>query len=74
MKISDEPVQLGRVSLTPRQSSNGSGRVNEYEVWTSASDCTAETGGFVKQAEGELDGLVANSKLVRGITFDPAPP
>ncbi|GAA4898315.1 hypothetical protein GCM10025789_15200 [Tessaracoccus lubricantis] len=71
VKISDIPVQLGRVRLTPRQSSNGSGRVNAYELWTSASACTADTSDFVKRAEGSFDGLVVNNKIEREITFPP---
>ncbi|WP_220488271.1 endo-alpha-N-acetylgalactosaminidase family protein [Tessaracoccus sp. MC1756] len=71
VKVADTPVQLGRVRLTPRQSSNGSGRVNEYELWTSASACTTDTTDFVKRAEGSFDGLVVNNKIEREITFPP---
>lgn len=35
VKLADQAVNLGRVTLTPRQSSNG--RVNEYELWTAPS-------------------------------------
>ncbi|WP_230197461.1 endo-alpha-N-acetylgalactosaminidase family protein [Timonella senegalensis] len=69
VKLSDEPVALGKVTLTPRQSSNGSGRVNEYELWTSADkDCTADS--FTKAVSGNFPGNVADYALGRDIVLD----
>ena len=33
-KLGDEAVDLGKVEITPRSSSNGSGRMHDYELYT----------------------------------------
>nr|WP_269452159.1 discoidin domain-containing protein [Tessaracoccus coleopterorum] len=69
VKLADEAVQVGRVTLTPRQSSNGSGRVNEYELLAATGpDCTAAT--YTKVAEGSFPGDVASALTDRVITLD----
>ncbi|AQP43516.1 discoidin domain-containing protein [Tessaracoccus flavus] len=68
VKLADEAVSLGRVHLTPRQSSNGSGRVHEYELHTAVGDC--ETATYAKVAEGSFPGEVATYSEVRTITLD----
>lgn len=32
VKLASTPINLGKIELTPRQSSSGSGRANEYEL------------------------------------------
>lgn len=47
----DEPVELGRFHLTPRQDT-GSGMINDYEILTAAGDCT--TAEYTLQKSGTL--------------------
>lgn len=68
IKLADQAVQFGRVTLTPRQSSNGSGRANEYELQTANGDCTTAT--YTKVAEGAFSGLVADNAKDQVITLD----
>lgn len=68
IKLADAPVQLGRVKLTPRQSSNGSGRVNEYELLTATGDCSSAS--YTKVAEGSFPGDLATALQDRVITLD----
>ncbi|MCC2594479.1 endo-alpha-N-acetylgalactosaminidase family protein [Tessaracoccus sp. OS52] len=68
VRIAPEPVQLGQVRLTPRQSSNGSGRVNEYELWTAAGDCASAD--YTLAATGSFPGDVASYAQERTITLD----
>ncbi|MGO1487974.1 MAG: endo-alpha-N-acetylgalactosaminidase family protein [Arachnia sp.] len=68
IKLADDAVSLGRVRLLPRQSSNGSGRVNDYELWTSSGEC--ETGDYTKAKEGSFPGDVATATLEREIVLD----
>ncbi|QXT63218.1 NPCBM/NEW2 domain-containing protein [Tessaracoccus palaemonis] len=70
LRLADEAVNLGRVTLTPRQSSNGSGRVHEYELWTANGDCT--TAEYSKVAEGEFSGAVTELAKDQVITLDEA--
>ncbi len=63
-----ETVNLGKIDITPRQSSSGSGRARAWQLWTSADpNCAADT--FTKQAEGEFPGEVATYAEVRTITL-----
>lgn len=50
IELGDEAVDLGRVVLTPRQSSNGSGRVAQYSIQT-AESCEAD---FTEVAKGDV--------------------
>ncbi|WCC79320.1 endo-alpha-N-acetylgalactosaminidase family protein [Cutibacterium equinum] len=72
VKLGDQPVDLGRVDLTPRQSSNGSGRVHEYKLYAvNTPQCTKDSfGSAAPVASGQFDGLVANKARVRSITLD----
>lgn len=68
IKLGAAPVDLARVRLLPRQSSNGSGRVNAYELWTSTSPTCADD-SFTKRAEGSFDGLLVNKAIERSIVL-----
>lgn len=71
VKLSDTEVNLGKIALSPRLTSNGSGRVRAYQLFTSTdANCAAET--FIQQATGEFDGEIANKAAVREIVL-PAP-
>lgn len=72
VSLGDEAVDLGRVDLTPRQSSNGSGRVHEYALNAiDTAECTADAfEGAEPVKTGSFDGLVAENKTVRQIVLD----
>ena len=61
-------VDLGRVHLTPRQSSTGSGRVHEYDLQVTTGDCL--TGTYTSVATGSFPGDTATFAQVRTITLD----
>lgn len=69
IRLADEPVDLAKVVLTPRQSSNGSGRVHEYELYTSTDPECAED-SFTLAAEGAFGGEVAEALEDRSIALD----
>lgn len=68
VKISDTEVNLGKIALSPRLSSNGSGRVRAYQLFTSTdANCAADT--FTAQVSGEFDGEIANKTAIREIVL-----
>ncbi len=75
--LGQQEENLGRVTLTPRQSSNGSGRVHEYtvEVSTDANCQVAENvqaAQFTQVAAGEVSAAPTAGKLAPvEITFNP---
>lgn len=72
IKLADKAVDLARVDLTPRQSSNGSGRVHEYKLFAvNTPQCTKDSFGTASPVtSGQFDGLVANKAQVRSIVLD----
>lgn len=69
VRIAPAPVEVSRVRLQPRLDSNGSGRIGDYELYTS-SDPTCADGAFERVASGSFDGLLSNSRLERTITLE----
>lgn len=61
--------EVGRVRLLPRQSSNDSGRVHEYELYAATGDCSTATFESLV-AEGAFPGDVAGNAIERTITLD----
>ena len=72
VQLGKDPVQLGRVELTPRQSSTGSSRVGEYDLFAvSAPECTpAAFEGKSPVKSGSFDGAVSTAAETRQITLD----
>lgn len=72
IQLGDNAVPLGRVSLTPRQSSNGSGRVGDYDLYAiDAPTCSTEAFENTQPVKsGSFNGLVSENKAVREITLD----
>ena len=70
IKLADEAVNLGQVRLTPRQTSTGSGRVNEYRVETATGDCATAT--YTERTTGSFPGDEATAAQERSIVLDPA--
>lgn len=72
-----EVNNLGRVTLTPRQSSNGSGRVGDYEVQVSTdTQCSAastvDAAEFTTVSDGSVEAKPASGKLADvNVTFTP---
>lgn len=66
IKIAEQPTSVARVRLTPRQSSNGSGRVHEYSLYAST-DNTCADDAYTLVTEGEFDGLVEKAAQERAI-------
>ncbi|WP_052459929.1 endo-alpha-N-acetylgalactosaminidase family protein [Tessaracoccus massiliensis] len=68
-KLGAAAVDLGRVHLSPRLSSNGSGRINEYVLETAVgADCAAAS--YTEVATGSFPGDLASREEVRTITLD----
>ncbi|MDO4666206.1 MAG: endo-alpha-N-acetylgalactosaminidase family protein [Actinomycetaceae bacterium] len=67
VQVADGPVKLGKIVLTPRQSSNGSGRAHSYEVQASP---TCAEGSFTTVKTGEFPGDTATSAQDREIIFE----
>lgn len=72
IQLGDEPVDLGRISLTPRRSSNGSGRVGDYSLYAIATDTCSNAAfdGVSAVKTGSFGGEVADALTVREITLD----
>lgn len=73
--LGKEVADLGRVTLTPRQSSNGSGRLGQYEVLVStdtncADSSTADIADYKSVKTGEID---ANKSYMDDVNIDFAP-
>lgn len=76
-----EVSNLGQLTLTPRQSSNGSGRVGEYVIETSvdpkcSDEATVESAEFKKAASGQQEAgqPYSSANLVDlDVNFDPRP-
>lgn len=68
VKLADEPIKLGKVKLTPRQSSNGSGRVHDYQLLTSTSP-TCDESTFTLATQGAFGGEVTDALIDREITI-----
>lgn len=69
VRLADEPVELAQVRLTPRQDSNGSGRIGDYEIHASR-DAECADGAYQKVAEGGFGGELAEAATERVITLD----
>jgi endo-alpha-N-acetylgalactosaminidase len=69
VRLADEPVELARVRLTPRQDSNGSGRIGDYEIHAST-DAECADGAYEKVAGGGFGGELADATTERVITLD----
>lgn len=69
VQVSESPVEVARVRLQPRQDSNGSGRIGDYEIHTSTDPECADT-AYTKAAEGSFDGALADATTERTITLD----
>lgn len=65
VKLGEKPAEISRVSLTPRQSSNGSGRAAEYSIETST-DATC-AGGFGEVATGTV---AAAADITQDVVID----
>lgn len=73
VKLGDAPVDLGRIDLVPRQSSNGSGRVGEYEIFALNTSGSCDAAAFEKAepiTSGSFD--AEDNSSTRQITFTPA--
>ncbi|MDO5050052.1 MAG: endo-alpha-N-acetylgalactosaminidase family protein [Actinomycetaceae bacterium] len=64
--------ELGRIDLLPRQSSNGSGRVNEYQVWAVQAETCDENQfeGVTPVATGSVEATADITKAVE-VPFTP---
>ena len=69
VRLSDEPVEMAQVRLTPRQDSNGSGRIGDYEIHAST-DAECADDAFEKVAEGSFGGELAEATTERVVTLD----
>jgi len=69
VQVSESPVEVARVRLQPRQDSNGSGRIGDYEIHTSTDPECADT-VYTKAAEGSFDGALVDATTERTITLD----
>ncbi len=67
IRIADVPVALGRVHLTPRESSNGSGRIRDYKLLTATGDCATAT--YTERASGTFPGDRGSRTEARTITL-----
>ncbi|MDO4412316.1 endo-alpha-N-acetylgalactosaminidase family protein [Cutibacterium sp.] len=72
VKLGDAPINLGRIDLTPRQSSNGSGRAHQYKLFAvNTPTCTADSfNAAAPVASGEFDGKVATSGQTQSIVLN----
>ncbi|MGP9538135.1 endo-alpha-N-acetylgalactosaminidase family protein [Brachybacterium sp. AOP43-C2-M15] len=69
VQVAEEPVEVARVRLQPRQDSSGSGRIGDYEIHASSDpDCTDDA--YRKVADGGFDGALAEATTERTITLD----
>ncbi|MCS4483942.1 endo-alpha-N-acetylgalactosaminidase family protein [Gleimia sp. 6138-11-ORH1] len=72
VKLGDSPVKLAKVVLTPRQSSNGSGRANEWELYTSTDGTCDENSTFTLAQRGSFPGDTATYASDREIHIKPS--
>lgn len=69
VRLAEVPVEMARVRLQPRQDSNGSGRIGDYEIHAST-DAECADGAYEKVAEGGFGGELADASTERVITLD----
>ena len=69
VQLADEPVEMARVRLQPRQDSSGSGRIGDYEIHAST-DAECADDAFEKVAEGSFGGELAEATTERVVTLD----
>lgn len=67
-KLGDEAVNLGKVEITPRSSSNGSGRMHDYELYT-ANTKTCNNAAFSSAKPVATGSYGASDTSIRKITF-----
>lgn len=72
IKLSEEKVKLAKLTLTPRQSSNGSGRAHDWEVAVTKDGSCTETSTFETIKTGSFPGEAAAYNLDRDILIKPA--
>ena len=67
-KLGDEAVNLGKVEITPRSSSNGSGRMHDYELYT-ADTKTCNNAAFSSAKPVAAGSYGVSNTSIRKITF-----
>ena len=67
-KLGDEAVDLGKVEITPRSSSNGSGRMHDYELYT-ADTKTCNNAAFSSAKPVAAGSYGVSNTSIRKITF-----
>ncbi|MDO5060258.1 MAG: endo-alpha-N-acetylgalactosaminidase family protein [Actinomycetaceae bacterium] len=72
VKLGDAPVKLAKLELTPRQSSNGSGRARDWDVYTSTDETCGENSNFTLAKSGSFPGDTATYRETREIIFKPS--
>lgn len=72
VKLGEAPVKLAKLELTPRQSSNGSGRAKEWDVYTSNGETCDENSSFTLVKSGSFPGETASYNQTREIIFKPS--
>lgn len=69
IRISDEPVDVAAVRLQGRTSSNGSGRIRDYDLLAS-NDPSCSEDSFALVTSGGFDGALATATSEKVITVD----